>query len=296
MTNKIERTLKILAILIAIVLLLIFKFIPEYRNSLGSSDGYIATDKYVDLVGIKINNKIDFILVTTTSKITNILFLDNDSLVLYNQNIENKTFKEGTKAIIELLTEHKYLVAGDTIELTNYNNKTYEQVKKNVLYEIENHNIKIELIEKKISLKEKAQSLNITTNSEDKKILKNLELYSKDLVRHYKNDVSSSLTQQQDQSEINFDETRAHECIDNVYKKIEVYARKNNIINQDISTPSVDITLIPANSSGTIFPDNTSWYYIKDSKVYAYISITYENQNYSYCYQSSIDEYKKGQC
>ena len=91
-------------------------------------------------------------------------------------------------------------------------------------------------------------------------------------------------------------EDQAKEYANNVYKKIENYVSENNIINQDINNATLPITLIPATSSGNVFPDSTSWYYVQDSKVYAYISITHNSKNYSYCYQASTDEYKKGQC
>ena len=133
--------------------------------------------------------------------------------------------------------------------------------------------------------------LDINTDSEESN-LKEIELVSKNIIRRYKNNVSTTpgiLTE-------NITEDNSRDYTDTVYKKIEKYVRENNVTNQSINEKTLEITKIPANSSGTIFPDETSWYYIENGKVYAYISIKVKNNNYNYCYQASIDEYKKGQC
>lgn len=292
MKEKHKITLQIILVFILIICALIFEVIPDYQKTQGSSDQYIDTETYTDIVEIKINNKPNFALVTTKNQISNILFFDQESLCLYNQNIEGTSIKEGTKKIIELLIENDYLKQDYFFIMTNYKNSSYEETKKYLLKALSDLSVNITLQEESSSIESKAKLLNIKANDETS-ALKEIELTSKDIVRHYKNDVSyqSTITKPE-----NVTEDNSREYTDTVYKKIETYMRSNNITNQTKEATTLEITKIPANIKGTIFPDETSWYYIEDSKVYAYISITIENNNYSYCYQASIDVYKKGQC
>ena len=87
MNEKIQSLLKILIIVIAIILILVIKVIPEYKESKGSSDINVDINAYESIVEIKINNKSNFLLLIAKSKISNILFLEETSLCLYNQYI-----------------------------------------------------------------------------------------------------------------------------------------------------------------------------------------------------------------
>ena len=274
MKEKHRIILQIILVIVLIAAALIFKVIPEYKATQGSSDTYIKVDDYKDIVEIKINNKTNFALVTTTTNITNILFFDSTSLVLYNQDIEGKTFSQGIKEIINHLVENDYLKTGDFITITAYHNKVDQIVKDEISSYLNSLNATATIIEEKTTLVEKAKILNVE-GSDDKQLLKAIEYKSKDIVRKYKNE---------------------RDYTDNVYKKIEQYVNQNQIINQDVQTPGIDITKIPANNAGTMFPDETSWYYVQDKQVYAYINIKANDKNISYCYQASIDIYKKGQC
>lgn len=291
MKEKHQITIRIILVFILIICSLIFKVIPEYKETQGSSDKFIATDKYTDIIEITINNKPNFALVIEDKIISNILFFDQESICLYNQNIEGSTIKEGTKKIIELLIENDYLKQNYFLIIKNYKNISYTQVKNDLLKALSNLEVNIILQEETTTIKDKALSLDINKEDEESN-LKEIELISKNIVRRYKNNVSTILGI----SKETITEDNSRNYTDTVYKKIEKYVRDNNIINQSVSEQTLDITQIPANSNGTIFPDETSWYYVENQKVYAYISIKVKNNNYNYCYQSSIDEYKKGQC
>ncbi len=290
-----DKTIQILKIIIVLVLFLgglFFKYLPEYKKSLGSSDSYIDSANYDDLIEIYIDNKPNFMIVTKKETINGILFFDKESLCLYNQNIENSKIEDGINIIVEQLIKYDYLKSTSTITFVKYSDKSYQKVTtsfKNYLTEL---NVPINYIEKTSSLEEKRILYNITV-TENEQIIKELELYSKNIVRNNKNDVTNK--QESNISE-EINEDNARRFTDNVYIKIEKYIKDNNITNQEVNNTSLPITLIPINEKGNIYPDSSSWYYVQDSKVYAYISITHNNQNYSYCYQSSIDEYKKGQC
>ena len=291
MKDKYRITLQIILVIALIIGALVFKVIPEYKETQGSSDTYIKVDEYKDLVELKINNHTNFALVTTDKLITNILFFDNTSLVLYNQDIEGTSFENGIKKIINILIENNYLKTNDFITITKYHNKTDQIIKSEIVKCLNSLNSSVNIIEEKNTIQQKAKSLKIEEAAE-KQQLKAIEYASKDIVRKYKNNLSGQqITQKEDITEENI-----RDYTDNVYKKIEQYVRQNEIINQDVNTTTLDITKIPANKRGNLFPDKTSWYYVQDKQVYAYISITVDDVNYSYCYQASIDIYKKGQC
>ena len=291
MKEKYNVLIKVILVIALIVGALVFKVIPEYKETQGSSDVYIKIDDYKDLVELKINNQTNFMLVTDDTKITNILFFDNTSLVLYNQDIEGTSFETGIKKIINILIENNYLRTNDFITITAYHNKKDQIIKDEILKYLNSLNAVANIIEEKNTIEAKAKSLRVE-EADEKQQLKAIEYASKDIVRKYKNNLSGQpIVEKEDVTEENI-----RDYTDNVYKKIEQYVRQNEIINQDISNQTLDITKIPASTSGNLFPDNTSWYYVQDKQVYAYISITIDDVNYSYCYQASIDIYKKGQC
>lgn len=291
MKEKHKNILQIILVFILIIGVLIFKEIPEYNKSKGSSDIYIDVEKYTDIVEITINNKPNFALVITENKISNILFFDEQAMCLYNQDIEGTSIDKGVNKVIEILIENNYLKQDYFLILTKYKSPSYNKIKESIMKSLNSFNATVTLQEENKTLEEKGKDLSITT-IEENELLKEIELYSKNVIRHYKNNVSGTT---QIKPEVITEET-SREYADNVYKKIENYVRTNNIINQAKEDLTLEITKIPANNQGTIFPDETSWYYIQDKKVYAYISINHNNKNYSYCYQASIDDYKKGKC
>ena len=295
MKNKVITIIEIIAIVIAAILIIVFKAIPEYKKTQGSSDTFINSNSYEDIIEIKINNSPNFALVTTKEKVTNILFFDNKSLCLYNKDIENKSIDKASKEIIELLMDNSYFQENNSIILTNYNDKDYNKVKNSIISKLEDLGISINLVEKKSTIKMKANQLQIEidSDSDESNILRLIELYSKEIVNKSTNNASSK--NNADQNNI-LNETLVKIYADNVYKKIEKYASTNNISNQDINNSNLPINLIPANEEGTYYPNEESWYYIKSNKVYAYIKFVENNTSYEYCYNGSIDEYIKGKC
>ena len=107
-------------VFILIVCSLVFKVIPEYKETQGSSDKFINTEKYTDIIEIAINNKPNFALVIEDKLISNILFFDQEAICLYNQDIEGSTIKEGTKKIVELLIQNDYLKQNYFLIIKNY--------------------------------------------------------------------------------------------------------------------------------------------------------------------------------
>ena len=103
MKEKYKNILQIILVFILIICALIFKVIPEYNETKGSSDTYIDTEKDMDIIEVKINNTPNFGLVIIEDKISNILFFDQQSMCLYNKGIEGNAITNGTKTIVEIL-------------------------------------------------------------------------------------------------------------------------------------------------------------------------------------------------
>lgn len=291
MPNKKVIIIEITLIIIIIIGTLIFKYIPQYKKTLGSSDTSINLETYEDIVEIKISD-LDFALITTNNIITNILFFDKQSLCLYNQNIENSSLEESIRKIVVILNAKNYLQENSIITIINYNDISYTSVKDLLVTNIKDYPTS-RIQEEKSTLKEKAKSLTISSE-DDASILKELELYSKNIIRRMKYDVTENNPNNLQEEVITT--SKAKNYTDKVYEKILLYQQNNNIVNESISNQTLPITQIPADNFGTIYPDETSWYYIENGKVYAYISITQNKNKYSYCYNESINNYKKGPC
>ena len=54
--------------------------------------------------------------------------------------------------------------------------------------------------------------------------------------------------------------------------------------------------MIPADEEETLFPTSNSWYHYQDGKLTAYIELSNNNADTGYCFQGSVDSYKKGEC
>lgn len=292
MNEKIYRILKILIIIIIIVLALITKAIPEYKATKGSSDIYINVEKYESLVELKINNQLNFILIISEQKISNILFLDETSMCLYNKNIEGNKLQDGINQIVNILIENNILEETTSITITKYKEEHYNKTKEYLTEVIKNNGIEVVYTELTTTLEEKVKSLSLTGTDEET-CIKALESYSKEIIRYQKNNVSSNSNEENETSQINSVTSKMY--ADSIYQKITRYANENQITNQDVSSASLPINLIPADATGTIYPTLDSWYYIKENKVYAYIVIEEDNK-YSFCYQGTFENVKEGEC
>lgn len=296
MNKKLITIIEAIVIIIIAVLSVCFKFYPEYKKTKGSSDSFLDIESYKDIVEISINKTPNFALITNyDNEITSLFFFDDNALCLYNKNIENKKIPLAIKEIIKHLIQNNYLKQNDTITITKYKNTSYQDIKKSIQDELTRLQLNITLIENENTLTEKGKNLELT-GEDDKTILRQLNIYSQDIVRKNKNNVNKKDKQTIINKKENLTEKKAQEYIENVYKKLYNYTKENNIINQEINSNILPITLIPADQSGTYYPSQNSWYYIENGKIYAYINIKTATTTYSYCYQGSINIYKKGEC
>ena len=284
-----EKNQNILTLIIVITLLiggLIFKIIPEYQESMGSSDNLFLNKKYDDMIEFKINHKTNFALITNENKVIHILIFDETAMCIYNQNLENKPIAQSIEQLTNILIESNNITNNSVVVLTKYDNSSYPKIKNNFINQLQKNNINIELREKESTYLDKAKDLNIEVSQQDN-IMTQLDLYSKEVIDRYKN----KNKRPNKPTESTLTEEKAVEYANNVYQKLENYVITNNIGVQDRNSTALPINLIPASSDGFYYPSTNSWYYVENYKVYAYIEI----ENYGYCYQGSI-EYKKGEC
>lgn len=290
--EKIDKYISIISIIVVImvaIFLIVFKIVPDLKKIKGSSDNFIDYDNIDTVVGIKTPTNIDFLLVISEEKVTNILFLSNNALCLYNQDIENKTLDIALKNVTLILKEQDII----GLTLIKYpHNKLYAKVK-----EILAKNISIE--ESTDTYQSLSNNLDIIIYEDNLEQLKTIESYSKNLIRVYKNTKTLEELTQKDSAnnkpDSNTDSTSdIKKAADHVYKKLSTYAQ--NVMNQEKNSPNLLITEIPANNELTLYPSDQSWYYIKDHNVYAYINFKLATKTYDFCYNGSIKNIKEGKC
>lgn len=292
--NKLLLIIEIVLIIGGLLFFTIKEAVPEYKSNYGSSDKFISTNNYSNLIEISIDNKTNFGLVLNKEqRIYNIMFFDKTSICLYNQNIENKELSKSLDQIVTLLIENNYLKVNSNIIITKYNDKNYNEFIEKLANITTIYNLKLNINEKTSNLKDKAKELEIV-GSNDEEILQNLDYYSKQLVSNIKNNISKDNNDKEET--VVLSKTNSRTLSDNVYKKIENYIIDNNISNLDKDNDKLLITLIPADTSNKYYPTSNSWYYIKDKKVYAYIELNEAGNYYRYCYKGSIDDIKEGAC
>ena len=290
MTEKNIQRISIISVIILVIGTMIFKAIPEYKESIGSSDNFIFASNYEDMVEFKIN-RLNFAVITNQNKIIHILFFTKESLIFYNKDIENKSLEESINIIVNILVNTKNILNNDQIIITRYEDKSYTKIKQLLKEELSKYNYAITLTEKTSTLEERALKENISVTKKEN-IIMQLDLYSKEIISKYKNtsnvDVSTEKT--------NLTEKIAKENANKVYKKLQNYVITNNIGVQDINDTKLPITLIPADQTLNLYPSPRSWYYVENGKVYAYIEFETNEIKYGFCYQGSIEENKKGEC
>ncbi len=292
MSEKLQTRLTIIAVIVIIIIGIFLKGIPELKKTLGSSDKFITSKNYDDMVEFDINNNLNFAVVIQSKKINHILMFNEESVILYNQDIENNSISKSISMITNLLINSNNLTQTSQVTLTSYENKYYNEVKQSFINELKSNNYNnITILEKQTTLEKKVKRLEIEYSKKDDLISK-LDIYSKNIISSAKtNENSYSATESKTISK-----EQAKEYANNVYKKLENYVITNNIGEQDKNDTSLPINLIPASSDNTIYPNLDSWYYIKNKQVFAYIAIDTKDQTYGWCYNGGIDNYKEGEC
>lgn len=275
--KKYYRIIFEIVIIFVAMLYYLFKiFIPEYKNSIGSSEKLLFKNDYVNYIEVKIDNNVDFaFLINDSGVVFHMFFFDNNASNLYNRNIEDKEIDVAIKMIFDILKAQELYNSSSKIIIYHTSNNMYLDVL-NALKKYNNN-----IIEYKIDLKEKALEYSIQ-DEDDKKILFTLDIYSKELAT---NNTKSTFLGNNKWSFYS----------DEIYEKLDKYIKSNNIENLRKDDVNYPISLIPDDSM-TYYPTTNSWYYVEDGRVYAYIEFKSNNMFYRYCYMGSIDDRTKGAC
>ena len=273
---KKQYLIEVAITMILLVGVVLFKFLPEYRQEYGSSDSLIYTD-LSRLVEIK-SEGIDFgYAYNDENKVRAIIFFNNNSTILYNQNIENLNLDEALTKTIDILYKKRLLKENSEITVIKYqeDNVDYKSIFDKNLANIINYSYN-EQIDSIDTIKEK---YNISEEDRSRIIYK-LILQSKEVARNNKNT----------------DKTAYKDYTDNVYRQLVKDKENNNIYNEERDNHTIDITLLPADETLTISPTANSYFYIQEGMVFAYIEIDIEGNIISYCYNGNINNYDEGVC
>lgn len=189
MKKKLVILFEILLIVAGFLYYTFWVMIPEYKASLGSSDGFIKSKKYQNMIEVVINQKTDFgIVVDEKGKINRIFFFDSSALFLYNENIENKELEKGIEKIIQILVDDDLLGNGYNCEILRNNDKYYSKFMESWNKELVDNEVSVSLIEEVVSLKDRAKTFGVYDVDSTSTILWNLDLYSKDIINNYLSD------------------------------------------------------------------------------------------------------------
>ena len=273
---KKQYLIEVAITMVLLVGVVLFKFLPEYRQEYGSSDSLIYTD-LSRLVEIKIDG-IDFgYAYNDENKVRAIIFFNNNSTVLYNKNIENLSIDEALTKSLDVLYNNKMIRENSIITIIKYQEDSidYKSIVDNNL----TNKINYSYDEQISSLNTIKERFNIS-EEDTSRIIYRLILQSKEVARSSKNN----------------DKTSYKEYTDNVYRQLVKYKDTNNIYNEEKDNHTIDISLIPADEDLTMFPTPNSYFYINEGMIFAYIEIDIEGNIISYCYNGNINNYDEGVC
>lgn len=279
--------LEVIAIIAVVVYLAITKALPKYQETLGSSEKIFSTDNYETGVEFDITTGPAFFLVINKDNEVANIFIENEQAgVIANQDIEGKSIEDAIPEIFQKLIDAN-LIENQIINAINYNDhEIYEKVISLAKNSLLSNAKTAQIVESKSTLQEKATRLNME-ETEDSQILWTLYLNSADLIENLPK-TSSSTT-------VNITRENASIYADTIYEKIITYMVNANVENQERDNTSMPIQYIPGNNENTVYASSDSWYYIRDYKAYAQITITGE-ESYTFCYVGSKTDKKEGMC
>lgn len=285
MNHKKKDKITITIFIIILIIFALIKYIPYSMKELGIDDMDIYK-KYNNMIELKIDSGVDFAFVLDkNNKIIKSLYLNERSTSLELKQYQNKKIDYAITEVINKLILNKKIT--DKLYIIEYNN---QNLSKNIEILINDilitNNIKVNIIQKNKTLKAKTKEIGVSRKTVKENLII-LGIYSANLLKQ--NNTNESF-------DLELNKENSIQYSNAVYEKLIKYQSSNNIINEDINNHKVNIENIPVNSDNTFYPDNSSWYYIKDSKVYAYIKFSTGSINYSFCYNGSNRDVKEGEC
>lgn len=284
----------VLMVIIAVILVVVFKSWPEYEATLGSSEKWFSEKNYKTGIEIKIDMGPEFFMVMNDSQKLTYIFIENEkSLSLVNKDIESKQLKKAIPEIFQILIDNK-LLENQKITIINYGDKNIYEDTLTLIKDTLTKNSKTnQIIEQTSTLEQKAIEENLEEKDQTQ-VLWTLYLKSRDLMDQAE-ETKKTTPENKTEEQIITKET-ASTYANNIYQKIVTYMINSNVKNQSRDNGNLPIQYIPGDSENKVYPTTSSWYYIENYKVYAEITIASQNKNYTFCYQGSIEEKKEGLC
>ena len=284
-------TLLVIAVLVAVVLVSIFKIWPEYQASLDSSERIFSMADYKTAIEVKVPEGAEFFLIIDDNDILSYIFIENmKASIIANQDIETKEISVAIPEIIEKLIENNQLPK-DSITIVNYGDTTtYQKVNALINSTLQEKNITCQIIEEENTLQSKATELS-SDATDDREILWLLYFNSRELI----DEIPTNSTSTETTEEIVITRDTAESYADTIYQKLITYMINADVKNQEINNSNMPIQYIPGDNENKVYPTSSSWYYIENYKVYAEITIA-GTQNYTFCYNGSQQDKKEGRC
>jgi len=293
MEKKLTIALEIILLIVISTFITIKNVIPEYKSSIGSSDGFIKTKLYKNMFEVNIDNNVRYAyVIDENSNVYHMLFFDMNSTCLYNKNLEKHSVSDAVLESVKILIENDYLKNTSKITITKYDDFYYNSFIKIFKSCLNKYGISTNIITNSNALEKLCEEFELDYSESNEYALKELDIYSKEFTRVKKNSISDKSS---DSTEY-IREDNAREYTNNVYKKVKRYILDNKITSMDKYDNRLSISSIPADKDLKYYPSPNSWYYVKDGKLYAYIEIIDNGTSYSYCYNGSIDLNKNGEC
>lgn len=275
--------LEILIVLAAVIYIIITREWPRYQESLGSSEHLFSPSEYKTGIEIKIPTGPEFFLIINEEENLSFIFLENSQAIsLANQDYEGKSINKAIPLVIQNLIDNKK-INNQFINIINYNDlEIMNKVVSLITQTLTENGLNLSVQTKNSNLQEKAQEEKIESESEED-ILWTLYLNSREIID------DTEISTQTNQTITKND---AITYADNIYDKLTTYRQNANIKDQDRDDLTMPIQYIPGDSSNTIYPATSSWYYIENYQIYAEITI----DNYTFCYNGNKQDRKEGIC
>lgn len=286
--NKIILILGIIIIFITIVGVAFYFVFKDMTLELGGNT--LDTDHYQ--TAVEVNSNAEFILLfNKKNKVSNIIYLNDQSVEsLYHKKIEGKSIEEAMKLVVENLKNNDIFTDDKNVILINYgNSEIFSKVEEELNKEFVIYGINKQITTDKTTLKDKLSDLDLEIKEEQEKNLKALYYHSLDVISRYQKNKEST-------TQSNIEEENINTYAMNIYNKLLTYSTGITTQSKD-DINGIDITTINATGDyqNELYATSDSWYYIDNSKVYAYIHFNYDNLNYEYCFKGS-NSYSIGNC
>lgn len=287
MKNKLVIILEVLIIFGCFIFYLIGIAIPEYKESKGSSDRVISVVDYKGMYEFKLDSGINFMVVLDKRDfVYHLMFFDNNSQSLYNQNIENNNLDKALLKIIEILIKDDYLTNDTNLSIISYDiNKELLENSLIKAYKKYNLNYNVSFSESNVQFKANMLGIRVQANHED--YIRNLDFYSKDFIRTFRADkVIKRIKNDFSNKSLNYALL--------VYEKLEEELDLGVISNSMTDVSGIILSSIKLDND--ISPTTNSWFYVENDKIYAYVEFLDNNKKYGYCFNGSKDSVREGEC